>query len=362
MTPMPVAAASSARVIAALEAMGSSPHSIEALAGDVSSRRYYRAQRPEGAIIACLYPEPFDETEPARRRWDRLCRVDPATRINFASDPVAYVETTAWLTRNRIPVPKILGIAGRHGCILLEDVGDRSLEAAVQTMEPAAKLRVYRRAAEYLIRLQESTPAGCRRGLVGCSLRLDGEKLERELRLLLRALASLRGGDSGAAVDVALQDELAAIARRASPDRMVLCHRDYHSRNLYVHADSLVVLDHQDLRLGSPCYDVASLMWDPYVDLQPELRGRVLADLGVAAGDCRLIAVTCQRLLKALGTYLNVLLTGENPVFSRAASRALLMLRELLPELRMPLSATWETLDELHGELHARFDPVEGGR
>ena len=47
----------------------------------------------------------------------------------------------------------------------------------------------------------------------------------------------------------------------------MLCHRDYHSRNLMWHDDTLYVIDFQDARMGPDTYDLASLLRDSYVDL-----------------------------------------------------------------------------------------------
>src|SRR5438105_1464019 len=47
----------------------------------------------------------------------------------------------------------------------------------------------------------------------------------------------------------------------------VLCHRDYHSRNLMLSDGSLYIIDFQDARLGPDTYDLVSLLRDSYVDL-----------------------------------------------------------------------------------------------
>ena len=47
----------------------------------------------------------------------------------------------------------------------------------------------------------------------------------------------------------------------------MLCHRDFHSRNLMPHGGELVWIDFQDARMGPATYDLASLLRDSYVDL-----------------------------------------------------------------------------------------------
>src|SRR5947199_2017384 len=53
----------------------------------------------------------------------------------------------------------------------------------------------------------------------------------------------------------------------------VFCHRDYHTRNLLVRGTDLFMIDFQDARLGSPHYDLASLLWDAYVPVSEPERG-----------------------------------------------------------------------------------------
>ena len=47
----------------------------------------------------------------------------------------------------------------------------------------------------------------------------------------------------------------------------MLCHRDYHSRNLMLHDGQLYMIDFQDARMGPDTYDLVSLLRDAYVDL-----------------------------------------------------------------------------------------------
>ena len=61
--------------------------------------------------------------------------------------------------------------------------------------------------------------------------------------------------------------EWAAIAEELAAEPRVLCHRDYHSRNLMLHDGSLYIIDFQDARMGPDTYDLVSLLRDSYVDL-----------------------------------------------------------------------------------------------
>ena len=88
------------------------------------------------------------------------------------------------------------------------------------------------------------------------------------------------------------------IADELAGEPRVLCHRDYHSRNLMLHDRRLYIIDFQDARMGPDTYDLASLLRDSYVDHTEarvdelirgylKLGGRVAGD---ARGVCRVSA------------------------------------------------------------------------
>ncbi len=318
-----------ARLGPALQRLGLAWERVEPLAGDVSSRRYFRVWGPSERVVACLYPEPFDEGERAVDRWRRLCAADPSLRLGFASDPVAFLETTHWLRRAGVPVPRIVGIAGEWGCILLEDVGDRSLERALPSLTPEEMEGVYARALNYVARIQGTTEDAIRERVLASCLRLDEEKLDQELSFLARVTLDSLGDEARTLLEEA-RPQWRLLAQKAATPPFVLCHRDYHARNLFLRRGELVLLDHQDMRLGHRRYDALSLIWDPYVELAPSLRDRLLDAAGVKV-DAEVAAVACQRLLKAMGTYLNVVRRRPSMVFVHAARRAIGFVRDMLP-------------------------------
>jgi aminoglycoside/choline kinase family phosphotransferase len=123
----------------------------------------------------------------------------------------------------------------------------------------------------------------------------------------------------------------------------VLCHRDYHSRNLMLHEGALYIIDFQDARMGPDTYDLASLLRDSYVDLTPaqvdELIAFFLALKARAGGPTRVEEVefrrrfdlmALQRNLKALGTFGYQTSTRSNPVYIQYIPRTLNYVRARL--------------------------------
>ena len=110
----------------------------------------------------------------------------------------------------------------------------------------------------------------------------------------------------------------------------MLCHRDYHSRNLMVHDGGLFVIDFQDARMGPDTYDLASLLRDSYVDISEreldDLIAYFLALTGVADAAAfrrRFDLMAVQRNLKALGTFGYQTTARGNPVYIQYMPRTL---------------------------------------
>ena len=96
----------------------------------------------------------------------------------------------------------------------------------------------------------------------------DVEKLTWELDFFLRHyLAAYRNAVLPQAEFDAVRGEFKVIIEELASEPRVLCHRDYHSRNLMLSQGQLYLIDFQDARMGPDTYDLASLLRDSYVDL-----------------------------------------------------------------------------------------------
>ncbi|MDA1260651.1 MAG: phosphotransferase [Planctomycetota bacterium] len=188
------------------------------------------------------------------------------------------------------------------------------------------------------------------------ALALDAALFRRELGMFLeRWLQTWRRRALAADEVIAARAALDQLAHEAADGPQCMQHRDFHSRNLvHLHQPAtrpgeIGWLDHQDLRRGPLYYDLASLATDAYVDL-PEAVVRLLADavpawgashgLSEEAARERFHYSALQRVLKALGTFGNLLAQGRDeyrPAETRALAHAHRLFAErpeLCPELR----------------------------
>ena len=151
--------------------------------------------------------------------------------------------------------------------MLLEDLGDVCLWDRVREAPEAEVIRWYRKAIDELLVLQ----------IGGTRVRNDQCMAFRQAfdrRLYLWEFAhfieyGLETGDKGslpAAERRLLDTAFEGIAGHLSGQPRVLNHRDYHSWNLMVHDDAVVVIDFQDALLAPAQYDLASLLNDRETD------------------------------------------------------------------------------------------------
>jgi N-acetylmuramate 1-kinase len=294
---------------------------IEALSGDASTRRYFRVVVGESRAVGAVYPAPFS------------CGEEP------------FIEIQRLLSGWGVPVPAVLDCDGPRGAMLLEDLGDRTLQRVVEGgLSPEETRELYREALRQLSAFQRAS--GQAGSTASCfRVAFDVEKLSWELHYFEKHfLEGLRGAKLGvedrstlALAFLRLAEELAAWPR-------VLCHRDFHSRNLMLHRGTLYWIDFQDARLGPVTYDAVSLLQDSYVELEQDLVEELAEEFRQAAAPAepresfgrQLALTTVQRNLKALGTFGYHATVRGNSVYLPYVPRTLASAREQLarqPEL-----------------------------
>jgi hypothetical protein len=271
------------------------------LTGDASDRRYYRVLLKQAKpIVLALHQGPID----------------------YAAMP--FVSIARLLSAVPLPVPKILHHSDSLGVLGLEDLGDVTLQAHLGVATASEHAELYRQAAGFIARMQQRGDALRSDAYPPYQIAFDSEKLTWELEFFVKHyLLAFKGVTPSAAERDALRTEWSSIVDELSSERRVLCHRDYHSRNLMLHDGSLYIIDFQDARMGPDTYDLVSLLRDSYVDLTPqqvdELIAFFLALNGQSTHDQefrrRFDLMALQRNLKALGTFGYMTTSRNNTVY-----------------------------------------------
>lgn len=349
MESTPIPKATSTEPGAALDELRRRGHRVgaaRAMAGDVSRRRYVRLElEAGGTAVLALYPPDLAET----------CR--------------RYLRSGRLLAGAGVRVPDVLEDDCAAGWVLLEDLGERTLYE--HRGRPWSELGAWFEEAVGILGRIAALPPG---EVAALNPPLDRELLLRELRQTRERFLEPLGlggrrpagaaGGGGRRDDPALGEELEAaletLCERLGAEPAVPCHRDFGARNLVplgpivpgetASGAAVGVLDHQDLRLGPPAYDLASLLNDSLFP-PPELEQRLLERAGAAGAGPGGGALESyhraagQRTLKAVGSYAAFARRGDGrhlPLIPPTLGRALAHLRRL-PET----AALTPRLDEL---------------
>jgi N-acetylmuramate 1-kinase len=293
------------------------------LTGDASDRRYFRLLLPDGR--------------------SQVLAVHPGA-IDFEAMP--FVKVARLLSQFPVPVPAILAHSNALGVIALEDLGDVTLQAHLGAASPAEHKALYRQSVALIEALQRRGAEMESAEYPPYGSAFDVEKLTWELEFFAKNfLEGYRGATVAASARDALRQEFAAIVEELAAEARVLCHRDYHSRNLMLHQGNLYIIDFQDARMGPDTYDLVSLLRDSYVDLtENDVAGLIAFFLAVRRGPAgtaarveedeefrrRFDLMAVQRNLKALGTFGFQTISRRNPVYIQYIPRTLNYVRENL--------------------------------
>ncbi|MDQ3346869.1 MAG: phosphotransferase [Acidobacteriota bacterium] len=289
------------------------------LTGDASDRRYFRVLLPETpSIVLSLHSTAFE------------------------FDTLPFVNVARLLSQMPVPIPAVLGHADDLGVLALEDLGDVTLQAHLGAATPAEHAALYREAVALIATLQRRGDELASTEYLPYGVAFDVEKLTWELDFFIRHfIEAYRGIVMSGSAREELRSEFAVVVASLAAEPRVLCHRDYHSRNLMLHGSELFIIDFQDARMGPDTYDLASLLRDSYVDLPEATVSELLAYFLALKGQVgdqsefrrRFDVMALQRNLKALGTFGYQTTARRNPVYIQYIPRTLRYVRDNLENL-----------------------------
>ena len=285
---------------------------VSALAGDASDRRFFRLRAPGLSLVLMLHKEPFE------------------------LDSMPFFQAARFLGSLGAPVPQIVASFPAEGILVVQDLGDDMLQHHLRSCPPERMRFLYLQAVQLIAFLQLEGTRALTPDLHAARLALDREKFLFELRYFAEHfIQGLLGGALTAGQAAQLDDWFVLLATEVGAYRRVLCHRDFHSRNLMVKGDRLFMVDFQDARMGPFTYDLASLARDAYVSLPEDLVRELIEFFREASGSpetpeefLSLFNRTClQRHIKAVGTFASQVMLRGNRVYLPWIPSTLAMVR-----------------------------------
>ncbi len=219
-------------------------------------------------------------------------------------DNAQFIPVGKFLRQAKLRVPEIIHDRARYRVALVEDLGDTNL-LSLKGRPFAERLPLYRSAFEQVDRLFYAKPPKDFQLMPPFDAKLYRWEQQYFFEHLVEDfLGQDASGLRENPVFTDLAERLGTVARH-------LVHRDFQSQNLHVKDAQIWLIDFQGLRRGRQEYDLASLIFDPYMDHSKDER-EALLDLWEDIADERpeptlFRECATQRLMQALGAYGNIL-------------------------------------------------------
>ncbi len=323
---------------------------VAKLAADASTRTYYRIQAAghQSVILMRLGADPL--------KSDEVVDGERPARMPF-------LDVAAYLEAGGLPVPAVLATDLARGAVLLEDLGDLTIERALSV--GADKGDMYLRAVEMLADMQAWAEHHPDLSCVAFRRQFGAGLLRWELNHFDEWLLSAWAGAKPTAAERA---ELETFYDRVTAGLVALrqgfVHRDFQSRNLMVQDGRLRLIDFQDALMGPYLYDLVALLRDSYVEFAPNeveaisrhfLQARAARGLWTPAFEELMQGFhlqALQRKLKDAGRFVYIDRVRKNPKF--------------LPNIPRSLGYARDAMEQLSGmdgvrEILARYLPTHFG-
>jgi N-acetylmuramate 1-kinase len=297
-----------------------------------SDRKFYRIQSsPEQAVILVKYNLEREENR-------------------------HYVAIANFLSEHRVHAPQIYFHDPDEGLIWLEDLGERDLYSYCD--ETWLVRRAFYESALDQIATLHALPESV---WVKMKKHLPAE-FNSELYLweqnyfFENCLGRYFKTEKAKLAHLAALPALQEIAERLTSFSRVLVHRDFQSQNIIIRNGQAYLIDFQGMRPGLAEYDLASLLYDAYVDLSETERIELIAyyrarqlEHGITNNSefhLKLRLCAMQRLMQALGAYGFLGLVKGHKHFLKYVPAAMKSLRRIGAEIDGLIDLV-ETLSEL---------------
>ncbi len=300
-----------------LEDSGWSRARIHALPPDASFRQYFRLERPGRSLMLMDAPPEHENA-------------------------AAFVRITEHLQRLGIRAPTIYRTDYDNGFILIEDLGEDTFTRLIAAGTDETGL--YDQAIDLLTALRNHPQAtGLDTGKYDWAAFIREAELFTDWYLPALFKAPVSDPVKSGYIEAwrTVFDDLPTL-------EPTLTLRDYHVDNLMLVNNRCAVLDYQDALVGSPAYDVVSLLEDARRDIDPALAARSLERYltGRQAPDAQIFrrhyeVWGAQRHCKVAGIFMRLWLRDDKPVYLHHLSRVIGLLAAKLRQPSLWPVAEW---------------------
>ncbi|MBN2144095.1 MAG: phosphotransferase [Candidatus Aureabacteria bacterium] len=175
------------------------------------------------------------------------------------------LEATEVFSYYKIRVPSIYAVNEEKNLLVVKDAGVLSLEAHYEKYGQKKNIQIYKQILDFLLQMRSlPIPEGLKMKFPFIT-RFTESKFKEEFGFFLK-YSGLENTLRSHQIKT-LEALFHQISTSLCEEPYVLTHRDLHSRNIFILRGEVILLDHQDARMGPYLYDMVSLIKDSYVDL-----------------------------------------------------------------------------------------------
>ena len=224
-----------------------------------------------------------------------------------------YVEIAKFLETHGIRAPKIYFHDAAEGLIWIEDLGEHDLYS-YRRDSWLVRRAFYESALDEIIKLHSLPESVCLEMKEHLPAEFNAALYQWEQSYFFEnCLGRYFEMSESKLEELAALPVLQEVAEHLASLPRLLVHRDFQSQNIIIQNGQANLIDFQGMRPGLAQYDVASLLFDPYVELSRAERSELIGyyrqkqtDNGRGVDgdfDYTLRLCAMQRLMQALGAY-----------------------------------------------------------
>lgn len=208
-----------------------------------------------------------------------------------------YAAHARWLAERGVKVPELIADLPEMKTLVFENAGVDGM-----------KLQGYVKVAEALAEFNKLDAIG-----IELEPPMDAAMWRWERELFREHCLE---GHFGLEMPADVEAELERVANMLLAEPMALVHRDFQTTNVLWRNGDFKFIDFQGMRLGPAVYDLASLVYDPYVKLSERERAaivKVYADAAARGGEISAVLpfAAVERLVQCLGAYGRLASVGQ---------------------------------------------------
>jgi len=223
------------------------------IAGDASFRKFFRIKLKKSSKIIVTA---------SKEKYNNL---------------IAYSAVNNFLIKNKIIAPKIFQHNLPKGIIVIEDFGDTTFRKIL--IKKKNKLPIYKKLVDLLLKIQKIKPKSKLKSIINKPHKLkkySKKILQKESNLFFDwYLPSLLNKKKNKKIEKKLKIILSKVYNKLNLPNHCFVHRDYHADNLMKINGRIGVIDSQDALIGSPAYDLVSLVDDVRIKTSLKLKNQI---------------------------------------------------------------------------------------